>query len=93
LARSAYTYDGAGRMVQAQSVTLTLVYTYNTDGLRVAQDLSGTATTFVWDWATPVPELVLSVVEGKENVYLVGLDTVGWRLFENRERCGSSRSV
>jgi hypothetical protein len=57
-----YTYDGAGRMVQAQSVTLTLVYTYNAEGLRVAQDLSGTATTFVWDWATPVPELVLSVV-------------------------------
>jgi RHS repeat-associated protein len=50
----------------------------NADGLRVAQDLSGTATTFVWDWATPVPELVLSVVEGKENVYLVGLDTLGW---------------
>ena len=24
-----YTYDGAGRMVQAQNVTLTLVYTYN----------------------------------------------------------------
>jgi RHS repeat-associated protein len=73
-----YTYDGAGRMVQAQSVTLTLVYTYNADGLRVAQDVSGTVTAFVWDWATPVPELVLSVVEGKENVYLVGLDTVGW---------------
>jgi uncharacterized protein RhaS with RHS repeats len=37
-----YTYDGAGHMVRAQSVTLTLVYTYNTDGLRVAQDVSGT---------------------------------------------------
>jgi RHS repeat-associated protein len=77
-----YTYDGADRMVQAQNVTLTLVYTYNADGLRVAQDLSGTVTAFVWDWATPVPELVLSVVEGMshdgDNVYLVGLDTVGW---------------
>jgi hypothetical protein len=77
-----YTYDGADRMVQAQNITLTLVYTYNADGLRIAQDVSGTTTAFVWDWATPVPELVLSVVEGPlhdgDNVYLVGLDTLGW---------------
>jgi RHS repeat-associated protein len=61
-------------MVQAQSVTLTLVYTYNADGLRVAQDVSGTTTAFVWDWATPVPELL----HDGDNVYLVGLDTLGW---------------
>jgi hypothetical protein len=71
-----YTYDGAGRMVQAQNLTLTLVYTYNADGLRVAQDVSGTTTAFVWDWATPVPELVLSVVEGmlhdREEIDLAG---------------------
>jgi RHS repeat-associated protein len=69
-----YTYDGAGRMVQAQNVTLTLVYTYNADGLRVAQDVSGTTTAFVWDWATPVPEML----HDGDNVYLVGLDTLGW---------------
>jgi len=32
-----YTYNAAGRMVRAQSVTATLVYTYNHSGLRVAQ--------------------------------------------------------
>jgi len=31
-----YTYSAAGRMVQAQNLTVTLVYTYNADGLRVA---------------------------------------------------------
>jgi hypothetical protein len=67
-----YTYDTAGHMVRAESLTATLVYTYtsaalsvchewpNADGLRVVQDLSGTTTAFTW----PVPELVLSVVEG-----------------------------
>jgi len=33
-----YGYDGAGRMVRAEGVTSTLVYTYNANGLRVAQD-------------------------------------------------------
>ena len=36
-----YTTDGAGRMVGAESLTRTLVYTYNGDGLRVASLLTG----------------------------------------------------
>ncbi|MBN1878296.1 MAG: hypothetical protein JXA33_29015, partial [Anaerolineae bacterium] len=63
-----YTYNSAGRMVQAQSVTVTLVYTYNADGLRVAQDVNGVARTFVWDWATGIPELL----SDGDNLYLIG---------------------
>ena len=46
-------------MVQAESVAATLVYTYNANGLRVAQSVigfgepAGGVTTFVWDWANP----------------------------------------
>ena len=69
-----YTYNGAGRMVQAQGVTMTLVYTYNADGLRVAQEQNGVPTHFVWDWATPVPEMLSDGTQ----VYLVGHDTLGW---------------
>jgi YD repeat-containing protein len=51
-----YTYDGAGRTVRAASVTETRVYTYDGDGLRVAQRISDTETTFVWDRAAALPQ-------------------------------------
>ena len=44
-------------------------------GLRVAQSVAGApATIFVWDWGTPVPELL----QAGTTVYLVGLDTLAW---------------
>jgi hypothetical protein len=45
-------------MVRAESITATLVYTYNHSGLRVAQSVGGDETTFAWDWATAVPEML-----------------------------------
>ena len=68
-----YTYNSAGRMVQAQSVTVTLVYTYNAQGLRVAQSVDGVETPFVWDWASGVPEML----SDGDNLYLVGHETLG----------------
>ncbi len=70
-----YTYNAADRMVQAESVTVTLVYTYNADGLRVAQNVDGTVTSFCWDWATGVPELL----SNGESLYLISYDTLGWQ--------------
>ena len=75
----AYAYNGAGRMVQAQSVTGTLVYTYNADGLRVAQSMDGEVTTFTWDLAAPLAQ-VLATSDGA--VYLHGLDLIA----EQRDR-------
>jgi RHS repeat-associated protein len=68
-----YTYDAAGRMVQAESVTSTLVYTYNASGLRVAQSVDGDATTFAWDWASGIPKML----SNGEDLYLVGHETLG----------------
>jgi len=69
-----YAYNSAGRMVRVESITATLVYTYNAAGLlNKTQDAGGNATTFAWDWATGVPELLS---EGA-SVYLVGHDTLG----------------
>ncbi len=68
-----YTYNAAGRMVRAQSVTATLVYTYTADGLRVGQDADGAVTTFAWDWASGLPEMLSD--GGRK--YLVGHETVG----------------
>jgi hypothetical protein len=44
------------------------------DGLRVAQDVDGAVTTFAWDWATGIPEML----SDGSAVYLVGHDTLGW---------------
>jgi RHS repeat-associated protein len=68
-----YTYNAAGRLVRAASVTATLVYTYNAAGLRVAQAVEGDETTFTWDWATGVPELL----SDGDVLYLVGHETLG----------------
>jgi RHS repeat-associated protein len=68
-----YEYNSAGRMVRAESVTVTLVYTYNAQGLRVAQSVDGDASTYAWDWASGLPEMLS---EGG-NLYLVGHDTLG----------------
>jgi len=74
-----YTYNAAGRMVQAQSLTATLVYTYNADGLRIARSQSVASVqsvdTFTWDWATGVPELL----SDGDSLYLIGYDTLGWQ--------------
>jgi len=68
-----YTYNATGRMVRAESITATIVYTYNASGLRVAQAVDGDETTFAWDWATGVPEML----RDGESLYLVGHETVG----------------
>ncbi|MDY7078649.1 MAG: RHS repeat-associated core domain-containing protein, partial [Chloroflexota bacterium] len=68
-----YAYNGAGRMVRAESVTVTLVYTYSAAGLRVAQSVDGDVTTFAWDWASGLPEML----SDGASVYLVGHDTLG----------------
>ncbi len=68
-----YTYNAAGRLVRAQSITATIAYTYTAEGLRVAQNANGTLTTYAWDWASPVPELL----SDGDALYLVGLDTLG----------------
>jgi len=68
-----YTYNAAWRMVRAESVTVTLVYTYNAQGLRVAQSVDGDITAFVWDWASGIPEMLS---EGN-HLYLVGHETLG----------------
>ncbi len=66
-----YTYDGAGRMVKAQSITATTIYTYNADGLRMALNTNGVVTSFVWDTAQPLAQ-VLSTSDGKRDIYGLG---------------------
>ncbi|HDQ70606.1 MAG TPA: RHS repeat-associated core domain-containing protein, partial [Chloroflexi bacterium] len=64
----------AGRMVRAQSITATLVYTYNHSGLRVAQSVDGDPTSFSWDWALPLAQ-VMTTSDGVLSLY--GLGRIG----------------
>jgi RHS repeat-associated protein len=59
--------------VRAESITQTIIYTYTSGGLRVGQNVDGVETTFVWDWASGLPEMLS---EGG-NLYLVGHETLG----------------
>jgi RHS repeat-associated protein len=61
-------------MVRAESVAGTLVYTYTADGLRVAQSVDGVETTFAWDLATPLAQ-VLATSDDVLNLY--GLARIG----------------
>jgi RHS repeat-associated protein len=73
-----YAYSAAGKMVRAQSITATIVYTYTADGLRVAQAVAGAVTTYAWDWASAVPELLSQSTDHQSTTYLVGLETLGY---------------
>lgn len=76
-----YTFNAAGRMVRAENVTTTLLYTYTSaglsagtaDGLRAAQSVDGDVTTYAWDWASGLPEML----SDGASLYLVGQDTLG----------------
>jgi hypothetical protein len=68
-----YTYNAAGRMVRACSLTSTLLFTYTADGLRVAQSVNSSQSAFSWDWAYGLPRMLS---EGG-NLYLVGHETLG----------------
>jgi len=75
-----YTYDGAGRMVRAEGVSATVVYTYGLDSLLVGRSAGGAVTTYAWDWATGVPEMLrdgarpatLGWADGAEGSYPLG---------------------
>jgi len=60
-----------------------IAYTYTADGLRVGQETNGIVTTYAWDWASPVPELLSQSTNhqstnSQSTAYLVGHDTLGW---------------
>jgi RHS repeat-associated protein len=65
--------------VRAESITAMMVYTYNAAGLRVAQSVDGDVTTFVWDWASEVPEMLSEgqAMGSSVALYLVGHETLG----------------
>jgi RHS repeat-associated protein len=69
-------------MVRAENVTTTLLYTYTADGLRVAQAVDGAVTTFAWDWASGIPEMLVQTPNppspNPQSLYQVGHDTLGY---------------
>ena len=67
-----YTYSAAGRLVGAESVTHTLVYTYNGDGVRVGMYDSLDVYTFTQDLASALPSVLVETIGGGSILYLYG---------------------
>jgi len=57
--------------VGAQSITNTLVYTYNGDGVRVAQEVDGVETRWVQD-TVGLAQVLMETSGGAETIYLYG---------------------
>lgn len=53
-----YAYDYEARLLAVISPTLTISYTYNALGARVAQEIGGTVTNFLVDTNTALPQIV-----------------------------------
>jgi YD repeat-containing protein len=67
-----YTYDAAGRLAGAESVTHTIVYTYNGDGVRVAMDVDGVETQFVVD-QIGLPQVLVEYASSGTTFYIYGV--------------------
>ena len=64
-----YTWNAAGRLVKAESITHTLVYTYSGDGVRVASAADGTETRYVQD-VVGLPQVLVETTGGATMLYL-----------------------
>ena len=88
-----YTYNAAGRLVRAETITATQVYTYNGDGLLLAQSIDGVETRFVWDQALAIPQ-ILATSDGVKTLYglerLVVFEGGAWH-YPQHDALGSVR--
>ena len=80
-----YTYNSAGRMVQAESVTSTLVYTYNGDGVRLAMAVNDQVTTYAQDLADGLPQVLVESASQETTEYVYGRDRLGQAQNDNIE--------
>jgi RHS repeat-associated protein len=67
-----YTWNVAGRLIKVEDITTTIVYTYNGDGVRVAQEIDGQLTRWVQD-TIGLAQVLVEVAEGPSTLYLYGL--------------------
>ncbi len=72
-----YSYDSANRLTGLDSDLSNNTYTYNGDGIRIAQTADGIRTDYVQDMAAPLPQLLTSSAGGTVNRYLHGLGLIG----------------
>ena len=63
----------AGRLIQAESVTHTLVYTYNGDGVRVANCRGWTDDNAVVQDMVGLPQVLVETAGGQTTLYVYGV--------------------
>jgi hypothetical protein len=67
-----YGYDAADRLTSVSGGGVSALYTYNGDDLLVGQNIGGSSTTFTWDVAAGLPQ-VLATSNGPSYLYGLGL--------------------
>jgi RHS repeat-associated protein len=67
-----FTYDAADRLLTVTGGGTNASYTYNGDGLRVGETVNSVSTSYAWDVAAPLPQ-VLANSGGATYVYGLGL--------------------
>lgn len=70
-----YTWNASGRLVMAQSISHTVVYTYNGDGVRVGQRVGESAIIYVQDVVAGLPQVLVEIAQQPNHptTYLYGL--------------------
>jgi RHS repeat-associated protein len=72
-------------------------YTYNGDGLRMAQTTNGTTTTFVWDTTTATPKVLTDTnntyIYGPDGLPLEQIDTTGTVTYFFHDALGTTRAL
>jgi RHS repeat-associated protein len=68
-----YTYNAAGRLVQAESITNTVVYTYNGNGVRVATAVDGIETRYVQDISIGLEQVLVETTGENVTLYTYGI--------------------
>jgi RHS repeat-associated protein len=67
-----YSYDAADRLIAVSGQPSAVSYTYNGDGLLVGRTVDSVGTTFTWDVAAALPQ-VLATSDGAAYMYGLGL--------------------
>jgi len=89
-----YTYDQGGRLTAYSTPVTTATYTYNGDGLRASKTVNGVVTSFVWDTAPSLPQLLAaqstSYIYGPGGLPIESIDSSGAQSFYDHDALGST---
>jgi YD repeat-containing protein len=71
-----YTFDPLDRLTQVASGPNTTTFNYNGDGVRVAESIAASSTSYVQDLAAPLPLVLVETTAAQHTLYIYGLGLI-----------------